>query len=115
MIPGTLFMKYNTTFRYPDLDHAGEDNAFRSQVVKHYSTSPLSGHGHLYIYRVHAKNQCPHSHHEWITSLGCVTPAYLDAHWTMLTDTVSSIPLPMPLHVFDNNGARVHTFNKILA
>lgn len=115
LVPGTLFMKRNGTLRYPELDHAGEDNVFRNTLYHHFPTYALSGHGYLYVYRVHRMNQCPVEHHHQITAHGCVSRSYLQERIPQLKSTTSTIPLPMPFHLLDQSGVRIHTFNHLHA
>ncbi|SRX76220.1 hypothetical protein AEQU3_03219 [Aequorivita antarctica] len=111
MVPGTLFMKRPLKIRYPEYDHAGEDNIFRSLVFKNYTVYGLSDYGYLYIYRVHGANQCPNNHHKLIVKKGCVELSFIENKWEQLKEVLTYLKLPMPLLMKGPNEITVYTFN----
>jgi glycosyltransferase involved in cell wall biosynthesis len=104
--PGTLLMRKQACFRYPETGayaNRGEDSVLLSVLHDHGKVTVLSGAGHLYLYTYHGGNTFPELHHRRI-SMVCLSIAALRERESILREVVRSYPLPRPITIVGAEG-----------
>ncbi|MGH3782197.1 MAG: glycosyltransferase [Pseudonocardiaceae bacterium] len=104
--PGTLMMRADTRFRYPESGpHArrGEDSVLLSALWRNASVAGLSGVGYLYLYEFHGANTFPREHHQ--RTLSCCAPEKVVLPFKeQIRKAALRYPIPKPLTVIGADG-----------
>jgi glycosyltransferase involved in cell wall biosynthesis len=106
LAPGTLMMRRDPRFRYPEEGlqaRQGEDSALLDTVYRAIKVAHLRGAGYLYLYQYHGRNTFSREHHYRLSSC-CAPVAYLHEHADRLREAVTHYPIAKPCFVFGRDG-----------
>jgi len=106
LAPGTLMMLRNDHVSYPEegpLSRQGEDSALLYALHRSVDVKPLSGNGHLYLYRFHGRNTFSREHHYRLSSFR-YTSDMLQKNMDKLRDAARYYALPQPCYVLPREG-----------
>ncbi|MCP4262044.1 MAG: glycosyltransferase [Planctomycetes bacterium] len=103
LVPGTMMMYKDKSFRYPESGtqaRVGEDNVFvdalRNKQVK---VAAPTGLGFLYLYRCHGDNTHPSEHFRHIQAFGSQEQHFIEQRKVILLTALKQYQLPVPLVV----------------
>jgi glycosyltransferase involved in cell wall biosynthesis len=104
--PGTLLMRKDPRFRYPergDYARMGEDSVLLAALYQQSKVTILSGMGYLYLYAYHGRNTFSEQHHRRI-ALESLSLADLRQREADLRQALGSYPLPPGCRVMGREG-----------
>jgi len=107
LAPGTLMMHRDARFRYPESGpdaRRGEDWVFMEAVHAAVPVAPLTGSGHLYLYRYHGRNTHSREHHMKVRADRARSNAQLLHDAATLRDAIRHYPIALPCSVVGREG-----------
>jgi len=107
LAPGTLMMRRDPRFRYPERGpdaRRGEDWVFMESLYAAVRVAPLSGAGYLYLYRYHGRNTYSREHHSSLQAERARSNAALLREADRLKEAVRHYPIARPCRVAGREG-----------
>ncbi len=107
LAPGTLMMYRDPRFRYPESGpdaRRGEDWVFMEAIYASLPVAPLTGAGHLYLYRYHGRNTYSREHHASLRSERSRSNAELLRDAGLLREAIRHYPIALPCTVVGRDG-----------
>lgn len=106
LVPGTLLMRRDSRFRYPEegqYARMGEDSVLLESLCRSGNVAHLSGAGYLYLYTYHGRNTFSREHHYRLS--GCRAPvAKINEHTEKIREALGHYPIARPCFVIGSDG-----------